>query len=302
MESAMKFSEQAATYLTAIANRKRRPARANTLAAYRSLLDNRILPVVGRMDLSEVDNAAVKLLAGRLAEARLSPATISLAVAIVKQVVKSARGANGVPLYLRTWDPEFIDAPEVHQDTQKAPITPSQAISQAISEASGEVKALIGLLAGSGLRIGEALVLKAEDDGIANYWNPSAGTVQIRATKTLTGLQPVPKTKAGVREVNLNPALNTFLQESLGIVQGFLFPKSRWTYDRQFKKLGIEGGFHGMRRFRETYLEGQGVARMLMKFWTGHAAEDITERYIKFGPQIEERKQMAIKAGLGFSL
>ncbi len=144
----MKFSEQAATYLTAIANRKRRPARANTLAAYRSLLDNRILPVVGRMDLSEVDNAAVKLLAGRLAEARLSPATISLAVAIVKQVVKSARGANGVPLYLRTWDPEFIDAPEVHQDTQKAPITPSQAISQAISEASGEVKALIGLLAG----------------------------------------------------------------------------------------------------------------------------------------------------------
>ncbi len=57
-----------------------------------------------------------------------------------------------------------------------------------------------------------------------------------------------------------------------------------------------------MRRFRETYLEGQGVARMLMKFWTGHAAEDITERYIKFGPQIEERKQMAVKAGLGFSL
>lgn len=299
----MKFDEQSATYLIAIANRKRKPARAKTLSLYRYLIQNRISPVIGRMDLSEVDNAAVKLLAGRLAEARLSPATISLAVAVVKQVVKSARGANGVPLYPRAWDPEFIDAPEVDPDSQKAPITPSKAISQAISEASGDVKALIGLLAGSGLRIGEALVLKNVDDGVANYWNPEAGTVQVRATWTqAAGLQTSPKTKAGVREVNLDPVLNAFLQETLGTVQGPLFTRSYWTYDRKLKKLGIDGGFHGMRRFRETYLEGQGVARMLMKFWTGHAAEDITERYIKFGPQIEERKQMAAKAGLGFSL
>jgi integrase len=300
MESAMKFDEQASSYLKAIASRKRRPARANTLATYRFLL-NLVSPVIGWKDLSEVDNAAVKLLAGRLAEARLSPATISSAVAVVKQVVGSALDANGNALYPRTWNTDFIDAPAVDPTAQRTPVTAPETISQAISRAPATVQALVGLLAGSGLRIGEALVLKAEDDGVANYWNPSTGTIQVRATMTRAGFQPAPKTKAGVREVNLDPELNTFLQESLGSVHGFLFPQSYWTYTRELKKLGIEGG-HSLRRARETYLEGQGVPRMLMKFWQGHAAGDITERYIKFGPQIEERKQMAVKAGLGFEL
>lgn len=302
MESAIKFNDQATKYLAQIETRKRRPARANTLAIYRSLLNSRVLPILGELNLSEVDNAAVKLLAGRLAEARLSPATINLAVTLVKQIVKSAVDANGNALYPRVWNPDFIDAPVIVRSEQKAPITPSKAISQAISRASGEVKALIGLLAGSGLRIGEALALSTTDDGRSNWWDPARGTVRVRATIARGKLQPAPKTDAGDRVIDLDPALNNFLRETLNGVIGQVFTASDDTYYRQLKALGIEGGFHGFRRFRETYLESIGVPRMLMKFWTGHASEDITERYIKFGPQVEERKQKAAQAGLGFAL
>jgi hypothetical protein len=41
---------------------------------------------------------------------------------------------------------------------------------------------------------------------------------------------------------------------------------------------------------------------MLMKFWTGHAAADISERYIKMGSEIEVRKAQAERVGLGFQL
>jgi hypothetical protein len=41
---------------------------------------------------------------------------------------------------------------------------------------------------------------------------------------------------------------------------------------------------------------------MLIKFWNGHAAGDITERYTKVGSEIQARKEQAAKAGLGFKL
>jgi len=301
MDTATTFGERAEQYLCEISTRKR----INTLASYRSYLRNRIIPAIGGVKLGDVKNGTAKQLARCLAEAGLSPATIRFAVTVVISVMDSILDTEGQRVYPTAWNWDFIlgDVPEVDP---VAPVATLEAISQAISAAPVEGKALIALLAGSGLRIGEALALKGQDDGGANLWDPEKGTIQVRATRVRGGvIQPMPKTKAGNRVVDLDPALNCFLKSTLGDLkypQGLLFPKSGVAYANMFKSVGLDGGFHSLRRARETYLEAQGVPRMLMKFWTGHAAGDITERYIKFGPQVEERRQMAFKAGLGFAL
>jgi integrase len=297
------FKEQAETYLTGISARKGNPLRPNTLLVYRYLLNTRILPVIGEVRLADVNNKTAKMLVGRLTEAQLSPATITLAVSLVKQVVKSAVDDEGNQLHPRTWNTQFIDAPRVEPTSQKAPITPDAAISAAVARTSGEIRALIALLSGTGLRIGEALALQVgADNGRDSYWDPQAGMLTIRSTFHHGETQYATKTKAGTRVVDLSPGLNAALIGALPGVEGPMFRTSSRTLRRRLSAAGITTGFHGMRRFRITQMQSNNVPAALIKFWAGHAAGDITERYTKFGSQIEERKGWSQKAGLGFEL
>jgi integrase len=154
-------------------------------------------------------------------------------------------------------------------------------------------------LAGTGLRIGEALAI-----GQGNTWDPEAGTVTVAGTLADGAFQPAPKTKAGKRVVDLPPEANVLLKAlypTEDARKGTLFPFSEDTYRRRFATLGIHG-FHSLRRFRITHLQSQSVPTSLVKFWAGHAAGDITERYTKMGTQILERKAWSERAGLGFQL
>ena len=286
----MNFAEQAEAFMADAATR----TRPNTVHVYRSLLDARILPTIGKEDLANVGNKTAKLLVRRLTEAELSPATINLAVTLVKQVVKSAVDEEGNQLYPRTWNTDFIKAPRVDPDTQKTPITASGTIQEAITATKGEIPALVALLGGTGLRIGEALAI-----GRGNVWDPETRTIKVFGTMVNGEFQPTPKTRAGKRVVDLDLGLNAFLCSQFENLTGPLFSASEDTYRRRLSTLGIPG-FHALRRFRITHLQSQSVPNSLVKFWAGHAAGDITERYTKMGSQIEERKAWSEKAGLGF--
>jgi integrase len=295
MENAMNFREQAETYMLEIASRKADPVRPTTLHVYRSLLDARILPAIGSVEMAVVNNKTAKKLVSRLTEAQLSPATVTLAVSLMKQIVASATDDEGTYLYPVKWNPKFIDAPRVDTATQKTPITPSGTLTEAISRTSGEVRALVALLGGTGLRIGEALALTFED------WDAENRTLNVRTTMSNGVVQPNPKTKAGNRVVDLDPALNAFLCSQFANREGRIFTSGERTLRRRLAALGIEG-FHSLRRFRITHLQGSNVPSTMIKFWAGHAAGDVTERYTKVGSQIQERKVWSEKAGLGFTL
>jgi len=288
MESAMTFAQQAEAYLADIAS----VARPNTLHVYRSILDNRINPAIGRLELAEVDNRTAKSLVSRLTEAHLAPATIGLAVTLVKQVLKSAVDGRGNRLYPVVWNPDYIKAPSVDTDSQKAPITPQETLQKALQTTSGDVKALVAILASTGLRINEALAI-----GKGNTWDPIQGTITVSGTLVMGTFQSSPKTKAGKRIVDLAPEINELLKAEF---KG-TFPSSEDTYRRKFKALGIEG-FHALRRFRITHLQLANVPETLVKFWAGHAAKDITARYTKVGSEISARKDWSEKAGLGFNV
>lgn len=157
---------------------------------------------------------------------------------------------------------------------------------------------LIALLAASGLRIGEALAV-----GLGNVWDPGAGTVTVAGTLVEGQFQPNPKTKAGKRVVDLAPEVNALLQAIYpeGARTGVLFPLSERTYRRHLEKLHIPG-FHSLRRYRITHLQLTDAPETLIKFWAGHAAKDVTERYTKVGGEIAARKSWSEKAGTGFSI
>jgi len=299
----MNFRQQAEQFMSEIANSKSDPVKASTLRKYRSLLNARILPVIGEVEMPDVNNKTAKLLAGRLAEAQLSPRHINSAVSLVKQIVKSAVDDEGNQLYPRTWNTRFIDAPRPDSTPLKAPVTPVQTLTEAISRTKGEVQALIALLGGTGLRIGEALALMVgPDDGLNSFWLPEAGTLVIRTTIDDKGnTQYSTKTKAGTRIVDLDPHLASFLRTQLGNIQGRMFKTKYRTFLRRLAAQSIPGT-HSIRRGRITHLQGNSVPTALVKFWAGHAAGDVTERYTKFGSDVETRKVWSEKAGLGFQL
>jgi integrase len=169
-------------------------------------------------------------------------------------------------------------------------------LSGAITAPNAELRCLIALLGGTGLRIGEALAI-----GCGNVWNPIQGSITVSGTLVNGTFQPSPKTQAGNRVVDLDPALNHFLRTTLADTDGPVFHASESNFRRQLVALGIPG-FHSLRRFRITHLQGHNVPTTLVKFWAGHAAGDVTERYTKIGSQIQERKDWSAKAGLGFQL
>jgi len=293
----MTFEQQAKAYMTQIQTRRRNPVAQTTVDSYQSKLDTWLLPFFGQKDLSAIDNGLAKTFVKKLIENKLSASTINVIFNVLKQIVASAVDENGNRLYERSWNAEFLDLPVISQSEQKAPCATPSAIQTAIKAASKQqYKALYALLAGTGLRIGEALALDSTD------WDRNAMTIEVNKTKTPNGVQENTKTQAGDRTVDLTPELNAFLIQTIGDVNGRLFPMGVMTVWENMEKNGLHGGAHTLRRFRETHLENSGVPRMLMKFWTGHAASDISERYIKFGPDIDARKNWCVKAGLGFQL
>jgi integrase len=67
------------------------------------------------------------------------------------------------------------------------------------------------------------------------------------------------------------------------------------------KRLGIEKqGFHGFRRFRRTWLRRNQVSEDLLKYWLGHAPQDVTDRYSKVSEDENFRHTVSEKVGLGF--
>ena len=157
------------------------------------------------------------------------------------------------------------------------------------------------------MRIGEALALQAEDiDGSV-----------LRVRHSLwNGKLYSPKTKAGIREVDLPSPLAEAVGEHLdGRGSGFVFRTADGTPECQRNLLKrslhpiLESmerekcGFRGFRRFRIAHLEKSRVLEMLIHLWVGHASGSLTEEYAK---QVREdlpfRQESCERAGLGFKL
>jgi integrase len=274
------FRQQSEWWLKHVQERKRKPVKLHTISSWKSHL-KWINPRVGEMPLSDVKNQAVKDLVSEMSKADFSPKTIWNYVQVVKMVVASAIGDDGEEIYPRKWNHEFIDLPSI--DSQRTPTFTAEEIESIISQADGQYKMLYALLAATGLRIGEALALEVE--------HVQAGTLSIRQS-IWNGVLQSPKTKAGIREVDLTSEMATAIKTFLGNRgSGFLFRGCtgqalgqsnvlRRSLHPILAKLNREKcGFHSFRRFRVTYLRKRGTPEDLVRFWIGHGDKTVTDRY-----------------------
>ena len=298
------FRQQSEWWIQHVQDRRRKPVKPHTISSWKSHLAW-INPRLGDMPLASVNNLALKNLVSEMAEAAFSPKTMSNYTQVVKMVVASAIGDDGEELYPRKWNHEFIDLPDV--TGQRTPTFSSEEVEVIISKAAGQYLVLYALLAGSGLRIGEALALEVSHVS-------QEGTLSISQSVWNGSLQ-TPKTKAGVREVDLPANIAQLLTAFIGDRKsGFVFRSSNGSPLGQSNVLRrnlhpiLEGmglgkaGFHSFRRFRVTHLRKQGTPEDLLRFWIGHGDKTVTDRYAKLRQDVEFRKTVAERVGIGFSV
>ena len=65
--------------------------------------------------------------------------------------------------------------------------------------------------------------------------------------------------------------------------------------------VGAHAGAHIFRRFRLTWIRKQAAPKDLERFWMGHAIEEVGDLYSKLKEDVEFRKEVTERIGLGFS-
>jgi integrase len=181
-------------------------------------------------------------------------------------------------------------------------------MSSIVQNTTGQFRVLYALLAGSGLRIGEALGLEVENT------SKDFRTLHIRQS-VWEGVKQKPKTASAIRDVDLCPALAAMLKTFIADRKtGLVFRNAlgkplaqsnvlRRSLHPVLERLEVpKAGFHSFRRFRATHLTKSRVPESLVKFWMGHAATSQTEEYVKLFGEVDYRKEVADSIGLGFEL
>jgi integrase len=159
---------------------------------------------------------------------------------------------------------------------------------------------LFALLAGTGLRIGEALALCPTDFG------PDCRVLHVRRS-IWRGQEQEPKTVNAVRVVDIPEVLARELRGYVPRVSGYLVATAQDKPLQQRNVLRIlhnvkRVGFHAFRRFRLTWLRKNGIPKDLERLWMGHASEEVGDLYSKLKEDVAFRQEWAERIGVGFEL
>lgn len=300
------FASQAQVFLDSLAAR-RSPVKPATLSTWRNLIDVHILPQIGQESLATFDNGGMKRFVDFLcSEKEMSPRHLRDVVLVTKLILKSAIDSNGNFLYPRVWNSSFLDLPRVKPFNGRAA---TQEIIEVAIKSCPKYAMFFALAAASGLRIGEMLAIRIGEEADNTCWVEKDSAIYVR--KSIWKRQPQePKTEAAYRTVDLCTEINSAVSAFAGNRRGYLFasptkgPLSETTvYKYGLSKTQIPGA-HALRRFRVSHLRKHFnvVPEDLLRYWIGHASKSVTDGYSRLAQDVQLRKAVAERVGLGFSL
>ncbi|MGH9681075.1 MAG: tyrosine-type recombinase/integrase, partial [Candidatus Acidiferrales bacterium] len=302
------FRTQAEWWLNHVQTRKRKPITPATAAGFGSYLKKWLYPNLGDLPLSSVNNLAVKEVVTKMVESGLSPKMVNNVIQVVKMVVASLLNEDGEKIYLRTWNHEFIDLPEVKN--QRQPTHTSDVMTAIAGGSKGREQMLYVLLGATGMRIGEALGIE-----IDKHISDDFSTLRIRQKAWNGCIQPFLKSDNGLRDIDLHPSISVMLKTFVGErTSGLLFCSKNGNPLLQSNILRLslhplleglkqpKSGAHSFRRFRTTWLRKQGAPEDLIRFWLGHANKSVTDDYCKLKEDVAFRKKVAEEVAIGFEL
>jgi integrase len=291
------FRDQAKHWIASLATRRRRPVKPATIFGWQHALDKWILPTIGDRPIAEVSNAALKLLIETMADGGLAAKTIVNYSLVPKLVVASVVTSEGEQVYPRKWNHDFVGLPIIDPSKQHRPTVNGERVSELAGHSSFRFAVLFSLIAGTGLRIGEALAVKASDF--------TENFRVLKVTRSIWhGKEQTPKTPSAVREIDITEELAAMVRDYAQDRTGYLFatrsgrPLSHRNVNRA---AGV--GLHALRRFRTETLRRAGVPEGLIALWVGHAPKSITDLYAE-GLKNDRawRRLWCERAGLGFSI
>jgi integrase len=296
------FRVQAERWIESLSTRRRKPVKPATIWGWQHAMDKWLLPNLGDRTLLEVGNAALKELIEKMSSAGLSAQSIVNYTRVVKMVVASAVNAEGEEIHPRKWNHNFIGMPILKREEQRRPTVTEAELGEILANTHKRYGLLFALLAGTGLRIGEALGLKLTD------LSPDYRVLHVRRS-IWHGQEQAPKTPNAVRVVDIAEPLAKLLRECVADKSGYLFaaksgrPLQQRNVLRALHATGKKVGLHAFRRFRTETLRRARVPEELIRLWLGHSKQTVTDFYA-IGLEKDEawRRDCCERAGLGFSL
>ena len=295
------FKQQAERWLDALTTRTRKPVKRATIAGWEQALNAWLLPNIGDRLLADVSNAALRELVRKMTAVNLSAKTIVNYTQVVKLVVASAVNENGDQIHPRVWNHEFVGVPIVDKTKQHRPTITQTELEEILTSVKDRYRVLFALLAGTGLRIGEAFGLKTTDFG------PDCRVLHV-GRSVWRGQEQAPKTSNAIRVIDLPQPLAWMVREFITNKQGYLFatakgkPLQQRNVLRVLHATGKSVGFHAFRRYRAAVLRKAQVPEDLIGQWLGHA-QNLTDRYAaQLREDVAYRVEWCKRAGLGFSV
>src|SRR5208282_5239957 len=155
--------------------------------------------------------------------------------------------------YPRKWNHDFIGLPIIRKELQRRPTLTETEVTEVLASAKGRYAPLFALLAGTGLRIGEALAVKSTD------FVSDCRVLHVRRS-IWQGQEQEPKTPNAVRVVDVAEPLAELLQDHVAGKPGYLFatrsgrPLAQRNVLRALHATGKKVGLHAFRRFRTETL------------------------------------------------
>jgi integrase len=217
------IEEAARPWLKHLQTRRRRPANPATLKTFGNYVSDHIAPAIGSIELSEFSNPQMRDFVTLLAAKDLSPKTIHEITGAVKAIIGSVVDPEtGDPLYVRKWNADFCDLPVVDPGAQHTPVVSKEQIEHALGHSDEAYRAFYALLAGSGLRIGEALAIQLRDAGTNTFFDTVNVTINVRQSLFQGQLQ-APKTPASIRSVEIPKKLSAMLTGFANARDAYLF-------------------------------------------------------------------------------
>lgn len=275
--------------------------RARTLMTVDVALRRHILPRLGDLSLSSVTRSDVQAVVKAMETAGKQPGTIRLAHTIAARLFASAVDDRKIALSpCRKIALPRVDDAEIHPPT----VEQVAAMAGAVGELHGP---LVMLLAGTGVRIGEALALTVPDVDFLRR------TLRVERQRTReNGITP-PKTPKSVRTVPLAQVVVDELAAHLArrtAKSEWLFTDERgepidynaWSKIWRDAKTttGHDLVTHDLRHFCASALIAGGASVKLVQTVLGHSSAAITLKvYAHLWPGDDERTRTVIESTLG---
>jgi hypothetical protein len=128
--------EQVRSYLRWAVARDREPIK--DASSVEAALNKWILPAIGDLPLSKINNMTVKPLVDRKKKS-LSARSVKTYVEYARQIVASLKRVDtGEPIHRRKWDSTMMDLPIVKHKEQRRPSLKAKAVDQLVQDSEGE--------------------------------------------------------------------------------------------------------------------------------------------------------------------